>query len=104
VLQRLAVGVEILLFLGESAGSLSRSRHGPRPGFLLVGSVSQPPTAWPVPPARPRPNLSLPCTSKDWELSPEFLDVEQSINATLASGEKSSTAKGPAVRRKDAKR
>jgi replication initiation protein RepC len=44
-------------------------------GFVPVGSaLPQPPTAWPVP---PRPNLTMPATSKDWKPSPELRSLEE---------------------------
>jgi hypothetical protein len=59
-------------------------------GFTPVSSMLlQQPTTWPVPPARPRPNLSLSATSKDWKPSQEFLDLERDIKAMLAKGAKS---------------
>jgi replication initiation protein RepC len=72
-------------------------------GFAPVGSVlQQQPTTWPVPPARPRPTLSLPSTSKDWKPSQELRDAEQRINAMLANGSKNATPmNGPATPRKD---
>jgi replication initiation protein RepC len=52
--------------------------HAPEPdrtsagGFVPLGSVlHQPPTIWPVPPARPRRSLTPPSTSKDWKPLPE---------------------------------
>ena len=57
--------------------------------FVPVGSaLPQPPTIWPVPPARPRPTLSLPSTSKDWKPSSELLEAEQRIKAMLPNPEK----------------
>jgi hypothetical protein len=58
-------------------------------GFSPVGSVlPQQPTTWPVPPARPKPSLSLPSTSKDWKPSQELREAEQRINAMMANREK----------------
>jgi hypothetical protein len=42
-------------------------------------------TTWPVPPATPRPTLSLPATSKDWKPSQEMLETQQRIKAMLAN-------------------
>jgi replication initiation protein RepC len=71
-------------------------------GFAPIGSVlQQAPTTWPVPPARPRPTLSLSATSKDWKPSQELREAEQRINALLANGSGNTTpVNGPAPSRK----
>jgi replication initiation protein RepC len=71
-------------------------------GFRPIGSVlPQQPTTYPVPPAPPRPTLSLPSTSKDWKPSQELLEAEQRINAWLTNGgNKSAPVNGPATPRK----
>lgn len=59
-------------------------------GFVPVGhALPQPPTAWPVPPARPRSTLSPPGTAKDWKPSEELRRLEEEwINSRLASPKK----------------
>jgi len=70
-------------------------------GFAPVGRVlQQAPTTYPVPPARPRPTLSPPATSKDWKPSQELLDLERDINAMITNRGKGSTANGTATPRK----
>jgi len=64
-----------------------RSLHpelGSAGGFVPIGGVMQQPTPRPVPQARPRPNLSLSGTSKDWTPSQEFLELEERIKAMFA--------------------
>jgi hypothetical protein len=66
--------------------------------FTPIGSVlQQMPTTWPVPPAPPRPTLSLPATSKDWKPSQELLEMEQRINAMLANRDEGLTTTGPVM-------
>jgi hypothetical protein len=73
------------------------SRETTRPsvgGFAPVGSVLQ----QAPPPARPRPILSLPSTSKNWKPSQELSEAEQRIHAMLVKGSKNATSvNGPAM-------